>query len=74
MIISVTDRKQETQSLDRQTIRVPSTFGKALNVKDYGTRLWSRTSRNHTSVDIPRAKSVERLTIAFKGVPNCKTF
>ena len=23
---------------------------------------------------IPRAKSLERLTIAYKGVPNCKTF
>ena len=30
-----TDRRQETQFSDRQTRRGPSTFGKALNVKDY---------------------------------------
>ena len=35
----------------------PSTFGKALNVKDYGTRLWSRTSRNNTSVDFAKKKN-----------------
>ena len=53
-LVSVTDRREETQFLDRQTSRVPSTFGKALNVKDYGTRLWSRTSRNDTSIDFAK--------------------
>ena len=42
MIITYTDRRQETQLSDRQAKRGPSTFGKALKVKDYGTRLWSR--------------------------------
>ena len=60
MIISVTDRRQETQFSDRKTRRGPSTFGKALNVKDYGTRLWSRTSRNNTSIDFAKKKTLMR--------------
>ena len=54
MVIGVTDRRQETQFSDRQARRGPSTFGIVLNVKDYGTRLWSRTSRHHTSIDFAK--------------------
>ena len=62
MIDGVTDRKQETQLSDSKIAKLegprrgPSTFGKALNVKDYGTRLWSRTSRNNTSIDFAKKR------------------
>ena len=41
----------------QETRKGPSTFGKALNVKDYGIRSWSRTSRNNTSVDFANRNS-----------------
>ena len=74
MIISVTDRRQETQFLDRQTRKVPSTFGKALNVKDYGTRLWSRTSRNDTSVDFAKNIRVNQTTKVPEHSLRCNRF
>ena len=58
MIISVTDRRQETQFLDRQTRRGPSTFGKALNVKDYGTRLF--VAMLCSAIDLPQVYVVDK--------------